>query len=1118
MGGITPPYTDPDTGYTYYRGRVYSPPSGGSGIIETDTPEQKEAGRKAGLPESPGYYVAKKFQKPSSFSSGSRKVQDQGPTQEQIRLMGNWNAIAMATGARQVQNWAEYQRITAQEKVQFQSSPASGDWTSAIRMERELEEHPEYQTGVSEYRRKAEEAGYDAQFPSEFEELKERGVLVPERRVVGPGSASPYRQPENLDLNSGDWNQMFADREVQRWAAGTAKPPKDVPEGYKVMEGGWGIPTLGELTAYGFSPEKAVQLHTQWMNEGWFSPKAAARGGLWYTLTRGGGYRIVKDGQLVASSSQAFKIPALKESDLPVSKVVTTWEPNEALVQINKLAGAGTKDVYLKKVLGQTTTTPSRLLTGRYRTPITPIISGVGTEMAWIEGGEAFAVNQIRRNLGWMGSRKIAGGLTPEFIKTAASVPVWMAGGFLKALASSALLLPASEYWTRHPSEATRNVIPGLTMQTSLLAEEWGRSPVKTSSELAGPFVVPWAVKKFSPITAEIARMPTGAEKTTLWGKVGINERTLRIPTGLSREMIDGKVKVTGLRYDSTTVFKQKVPDVSRYAMIMGKRPLSAPGEGGYPLLGIGRIKTGTTSITRPFKGYPKALMEKSLWKMPFGDIEKTGGFTRGQTALMNRAMAASAPKDLPLFKSLQYAAKAESLKIPYEYSRETIPHAAVTDTELTGIYGQLAKAGKKSVWIGSRSQAQLWGQKYFRDVKASDIDLDQAFGTMEKSYKGFSEVFSKRYATPQKAAREFPALPGRQAEAVIAGGGSREGFPEYHFMEVPKATDTARIIGAGALKARPEVAKSTMFIETAGGKVQIATPSYALRSYMGRTFGESTWVHKPGKVPELNLVISETKNLPDIWAVTRGMAKSAYTAPKALRWDISGVRAGRRRTLGVGLEELSNVVYTRFEKENVPGFKEVKGDILKGVNRQTPGPKHINIPGAGTGSFYSGLPASSGGKGYATYPTRFKSSGYYGIPPAIKYPMRTASYPARGKYPVKTPGYPAKALGYPVKTPGYPVKTTYPVKTPGYPAKALGYPVKTTYPRGFATPPIAGPKYAPPRTSPPPVLIKIPELSSKEWAPKPPKVAAEAWKITNPVPNLRGFGIGTKTRRRTKK
>jgi hypothetical protein len=785
-------------------------------------------------------------------------------------------------------------------------------------------------------------------------------------------------------------------------------------------------------------------------------------------------------------------------------------------------------------------------------------VRGAMKEIEWIKAGEAGWLNSVNSGIGW-----IPGESAPkEFLRQLSTLGVGaVAGTGMAVLATWPLAAGAGEYFLREPGEAFGNIVPGLGMQAEQTAAAFEENPALTTGEIVGPFLLPWAVKKVSPITIGFTDIPTGRETPTVWSRLGIGAREFTPPWSRSFANVEGEVVSQGWGTgDSVKFFEQTKPETSTYLYLMTKSPGSPASEGGTVIAGIGRginAASGESRI-RPFLGHPTDLMESSTVSIREGRVPEAGvsPWTRGETALMEPLKAARAtPADLTVSRLPGLMDQAEAMRVQPRQAQPigSIPHEAMTATEEAGIQRVLSEQGRGAVQPGSRVAAAWLGEENFpRDVRSSDIDVDLTRKASPQVFKGIREVMEASREPVGETAWE--PLRGREAEAVVLSGTSRKGESVMHLKEVgaPKEL-TSKIVGTGEIEGRPWISRGAVEMESTGGPVRGVGPAGMAKSYYSRTFQSATWEYSPEGGLEFKPNLGETKNIPDLAAMSRYLARAAYEAPADLTVDVAGVRAGRRLALGAALEDFSTVFQEKYGSAGVehvrPGYRDT---LLAGVNRETPGPSITRAISEATGrpSRTSGVVDTMGLYGGAAEAGRAVAGAYArGLPgepePALMappyprmgtkaetYPLparpsgyqRTGEYTRERGYP-KSPEYP-RAPEYPQergyqrtfeslypREPGYPRTTerVYP-REPTYPQEPEPlYPREPTYPRTPETPYPREPGYprtpeAPyprnpppprvPRTPPPPIL---PGKERQERHPRPLSIVGYG-EITHPI------------------
>ena len=686
-------------------------------------------------------------------------------------------------------------------------------------------------------------------------------------------------------------------------------------------------------------------------------------------------------------------------------------------------------------------------------------VRGAMKEIEWIKAGEAGWVNKINSGLGW-----IPGESAPkEFLRGLSNFGVGMiAGTGMAVIATGPLLVGSAEYFIREPVEAFGNIVPGLGMQAEQTGAAFEENPALTTGEIVGPFFLPYAVKQLSPITIGLTEIPTGREVPTIWSRLGIASRKFT-PPWTRGFTVTGEGEVVSQGWgtgESIELFAQTKPEGSPYLYLMTKEPLSSPSEGGTIRMGIGKAINAASgeSRVRPFLGHPTGLMESSTISIREGRLGEAGAapWTRGESALMEPFKAAHAtPVDITVSGFPKLADEAEAMNLPYKQAQPvgSIPHKAMSLEQEAGIQGTLSGTGKGAVQPGSRVAAAWMGEENFpRDVSTSDIDVDLSHRATAKAFQGIRDVMEATSTPVGKNAWE--PSPGSSAEKVILTGGSHGGEPTMHLMEAG-GTDTSRILGSSELESRPWISNAAKVMESTGGPVRGVGPAGMAKSYYSRTFARSSWTYTPEEGLAFNPNIGETKNIPDLAAMSRYMAKTAYEAPGDLTVDLAGVRAGRRAGLGVALEDFSNVFQREYGAEGAehvrPGFKDT---LLAGVNRETPGPSITGMISEATGrpSRTSGVADTMGMYG-GLYEAGRTVGEYYGrglpgeggptaLPPAPRLP---SEYP-RGEESYSPPIMPT---GYKRTLGEYPREPTYP-KAPEYPKVPEGYPRESGYQRTF--------------------------------------------------------------------
>jgi hypothetical protein len=376
-------------------------------------------------------------------------------------------------------------------------------------------------------------------------------------------------------------------------------------------------------------------------------------------------------------------------------------------------------------------------------------------------------------------------------------------------------------------------------------------------------------------------------------------------------------------------------------------------------------------------------------------------------------------------------------------------------------IQASLGVAGKESVVVGSRSQVDLWGQQYFRDVSGSDIDISANLPVQNAmrtnlipAYAG-SEIVPKRVGIWDATLTEMPSglftVP--KGNPLVATPPENRGFS----FGVPGKEHT---LGVHPLEYNVDV-QGMPVINIAGTQTWIQTPENALLTKASRVMGSgskaeipASFIYEPstGKTTLRTTGGKQVTDLADMYSISRGIAATAY---KQGLFDLGKAFETRSDALAGRLSELPGDMTEGKTIGNI-----IPEDILKGLLRSPP--KISAIMGVGFGGLmdlpkkveaYPSTPpkvAKGAGTGYtlpALYPTgTMQPKTQVAVYPTSQLTLKSEEvpYPTTAimtpnvKYPIgNTTPYPSKVVI------PYPGKTTVPYPDTG----STPYPRKTTVP-----------------------------------------------------------------------
>lgn len=419
-----------------------------------------------------------------------------------------------------------------------------------------------------------------------------------------------------------------------------------------------------------------------------------------------------------------------------------------------------------------------------------------------------------------------------------------------------------------------------------------------------------------------------------------------------------------------------------------------------------------------------------------------------------------------------------ESEKLPYKQANPigTIEQQAISQPSQVNLYTELSKLGTGAQQVGSRLMADVIGKEYFRDVTASDFDIDIAKSKMLSASKTFSNAIKEGQESVGKPADKSLLPRDMQSQPDMLIATSEKGEPigfggkptttstpfekptssGFHIAEVGSNIDkTIRIVGTQTkeetigVKVRP--------YESVGGTIYGGTPEYGYLSKLSRAFGESkggkpagvfSYSKETGKTELIAKKIPKSKDIIDIVAIQRYISKTAAESGKPLL-------AKRYETASLVMEDIA-------KKAKVWDDKAIPKNIITESK-----PKNIDLSkilGIGLPKI-SSKSISTTKSGYNLASDKSAKPPKLFVIPSIKkdndnYPKRTSKpydypYPSISKtsktydiYPkFTTPSNPYPSISkttksYDISTLN--VTTTYPSKTE--------YPSNTQYPSSKPT------------------------------------------------------------------
>ncbi|MCJ7723220.1 MAG: hypothetical protein MUP03_03715, partial [Anaerolineales bacterium] len=248
--------------------------------------------------------------------------------------------------------------------------PAYGTYAWGEEMSKQIQQYPSYEGTMSYWSSLAASAGYkDIIYPSQVEYLKSIGAIKETPVSIGPGT-----QALTIPAN------VYASADVAKFG----KPTYDVVEYIP------GIPTAADLVRYGYDPTMAKTIQSQMQQSSWYRPYQVATGNIGTWMTATGGYETIAGGQIVASSSQAFKIPYYNpQTDIVRPQTVAAYQviPAAQLAPVPQpaaiTAGVGAQG-YAVTSIGPAAIAAATVLPGQQRIP-TDVASAQATVKGWQE-------------------------------------------------------------------------------------------------------------------------------------------------------------------------------------------------------------------------------------------------------------------------------------------------------------------------------------------------------------------------------------------------------------------------------------------------------------------------------------------------------------------------------------------------------------------------------------------------------------------------------------------------------------------------------------------------------------------------------------------------------------
>lgn len=326
----------------------------------------------------------------------------------------------------------------------------------------------------------------------------------------------------------------------------------------------------------------------------------------------------------------------------------------------------------------------------------------------------------------------------PSALKEYGKLVTGFGSGAASMLVTTAPLAAAgTELAILHPSRFIESVIPSTISTGESTLKHAGEQPSAFFGELLGMYAggkIATTAAGYSPVRVGVAEVPTGQ---TVY------------PTATS-SFVDMVFSGSPLIREAVAPYVNEFGSLNKYAYLStGFGELKIPrvtfafGSEVSPRVLLGRSALmdlmGTTHIEIPteFAKYApyEWTPEQREVLTPF--IEKTA-------ATPYESMLVTTARDLGRSEAnLKYN--------PYQ-PVGTAPQADVDFITSQKIQSVLGSAGEKSIVVGSRSQVDLWGEQFFRDVTKSDVDISASIMEQGPMFKGLRGAYAGTEIEPRRS------------------------------------------------------------------------------------------------------------------------------------------------------------------------------------------------------------------------------------------------------------------------------------------------------------------------------------------------------------------------------